>query len=289
MKGCPFCGAAIREDASFCVYCMKELNTKERLTPLASGRRKKRLRMICLILTGVLLIGAAGGTGLHLLLKEMGAKGSVSLAPDPDDPRVGIYADKNRFERSYLYPVAYDSDEDSYCWEPWELSQEQSRNGWVEYSCPSRFQNEKPRICFKLDGTAVLVILYAVRGEDAQTRMDVTDHLSRFIYVNATGEYDDQKLFEYLMAPPGAGYVPYELLPVPMSVSDYSPVERLGIGEDPYKDAGDSRRASFYRTTSFPEFGEDNRFFEFTRERYEDGEKLTDYFFYFTFGEDVIP
>ena len=101
-------------------------------------------------------------------------------------------------------------------------------------------------------------------------------------------------LTEFLYPSPAAGFIPDESVPIQMALSDYSLIERLGIvktGEDHFKnDTTDPARcACFYRTVSFWQFMEQNRFFEFHRQRYKGGETLHDYFFYFTFGEAEIP
>ncbi len=296
MKYCPFCGAALSDGASFCIYCMRALTEKRALPSVVGSRRKKkRLRTVALILAAVLFAGALGGAGLGLI--TAGGK-KMNLAPDPNDPRTRVYADVSVFKQSYHYPIVHSGTrpwseewDGVWPWEPWDLTLDRTENGWACYTCPGIFQNELPQIFFKLDGTAVLIALNAIRQDERGRVGEITEHFSRFMYRAETGGI---RLYEMLNPTPAASFIPDECNPVQLSVSDYSPIERLGItkpGGDVYKDktTEPSKCACFYRSFTFPELGEDNRFFEFDRVRVDGDEVLHDYFFYFTFGEEILP
>ena len=56
MKRCPFCKADIEDNASFCLYCMKSLEEKQKV----SGGIKVKNKVPLLLIIGLLLIFAAG-------------------------------------------------------------------------------------------------------------------------------------------------------------------------------------------------------------------------------------
>lgn len=320
MKSCPNCGAQLPDDASFCVYCMRELTEKEAVRTLASRRRKKRVRIVCLILAGTLLFAAGTATGLLLggapakepepavtattgtaVLTETPTADTAEetetlvpgpLEPDPDDPRTKVYANVEWFRGSagcYDPPFGYDEN----AWEPWNMTMDWATDTWACYSCPGVFRNERPRIYFKLDGTEVLVVLNAVCIDEQIHDSEVLYHLSQFIYTRAAqGTLEDQKkLYDFVSGIDPAGGMDLSSTPIRMNVADYSILERLHIGQDEYKEEVTdlSKCSCSYQTTSFPDFGEDNRFFRFSRVRYRGGEYLDDVFYYFTFGGDNVP
>ena len=56
MRTCPFCGAAIEENARFCLYCMRELEPK-----VTVAERRPSRKTIPLLLCGVAVIGFSFG------------------------------------------------------------------------------------------------------------------------------------------------------------------------------------------------------------------------------------
>ena len=315
MKSCPFCGASLPDEASFCVYCMKELTEKKPLRALAFRRGKRRLQISALILAGALLFGAGVGTGALLrggksaetseVTKEPESKTTQAeaakttedvipgpLEPDPDDPRTKVYATVQWFRNSAgSWNPTYGYDE--FAWEPWDMTMEWTSNTWSCYSCPGAFRSERPRIYFKLDGTEVLVALFDTSANEQIHDDELVQHLSKFIYTRAAqgGAEDQVRLYDFVkgIAPQGGQDESAE--PILMNVKEYSLLERLHIEEDEYKDEYTdlNKCRCAYQTAGFPEFGEDNRFFRITRSRYYGGEYSVDIFYYFTFGEDKVP
>lgn len=57
MKECPYCHAAIPEDASFCLYCMRELAPRTKAEPVVPARRS--LRVLPVVLIALILTFAA--------------------------------------------------------------------------------------------------------------------------------------------------------------------------------------------------------------------------------------
>ncbi len=92
MKTCPYCGAALEDEAKYCLYCMRELEPKATVKPRIFPRRR-----VWLAGGGALLV-LLFGVGLTVLLPRergagslpQGATGSVGESVS-DDPAADLF------------------------------------------------------------------------------------------------------------------------------------------------------------------------------------------------------
>ncbi|MBE6713740.1 MAG: hypothetical protein E7575_00445 [Ruminococcaceae bacterium] len=59
MKSCPYCNASLEENASFCLYCMRELSKKK--TAVVKKSRRPKAKVVIAVLLVCFIMGAAIG------------------------------------------------------------------------------------------------------------------------------------------------------------------------------------------------------------------------------------
>ena len=81
MRKCPFCGADISDESSFCIYCMRELDSKTKIAPPRNTGGKAAVIVLSAVLAGVLLIAAVTAA---VYLRVTTAKGTPVSYPSAD-------------------------------------------------------------------------------------------------------------------------------------------------------------------------------------------------------------
>lgn len=269
MKNCPYCGTALPDESSFCLYCMRELDEK---TPLAPPRARRKARRAAWIASALIAFVALASIFLVLTQKK-------ELVPDPNDPRTKVYADVNLFRLN--------GEGTSDAWSPENLIFLSENSEWRIYSCPAAFQNCVPKVYFKKDGTDVIVALNdlildssrAWRFDEQSGLVSIMESIGDYLYREQSVNMRQacqlrEDLNEAFRDCPS---------------KRYSLLERLGAGEDPFIHTG-SIRSNEYLTDTWEEIGENNRYFYFQRVRLvSEEEARLDAIFYFTFGSEDLP
>ena len=185
MKKCPFCGADLPEEAAFCVYCMRSLTEKK--APTLARKGNKRLWIIP---AAVLVAGILCGVILGLKAKQH---------PETD-PRAEIYVDAAEFAAKGKIASEGLPYQGKAVWRPEEMEKISENALWECYRCPGVFENTDPVVCFKKDGTDVLVILNDLDLTEQTAARKVLENLSVFIcrkgYFDLAGYLDSIRWYQ---------------------------------------------------------------------------------------------
>ena len=271
MKTCPHCGAPWTDEAAFCVYCMQGLSEKKE-APLPVSRKRGRRRLAAVGAASLLVIlGALAALFAFLKSRE------VPVEPDPEDPRVGVYADAALFRER--------GEDTGGAWRPEALTFQSENRLWRRYTCPADLAACVPEVYFKRDGTEVLVALEdlildssrAWRFDEQSEMVDLMGSLGQFICPSCPVDLT----FAFQTNPE------LENNPAFSAEPDYDLVRRLGAGE---KDLAGTALSCWYRTLSLKALAPGARVFYVSRIReVSENEGRLDVYFYFAFGGEELP
>ena len=92
MKPCPFCGAELNGDASFCPYCMRSLIEKVTVTPQVLSKRASRVVLPILLFVFFALVGLIAAFVLNLPSAKPANSIPTSTRTSPTTPSTTIPA-----------------------------------------------------------------------------------------------------------------------------------------------------------------------------------------------------
>lgn len=170
MKTCPYCHAELHDEATFCLYCMRSLEEKQKVETPKRRIRKRIKILICAIVAAAIVIG------------------SVCAVLLSGKPKICDY--DNFYDAVQLVSERFE------CGELWDVSElkdvQSSPSGeWILYSAPLNVENADFSVSFYKGGEEILAVLENFTDDNFDSAIKLAVCVTDAVYNNYLSDIEE--------------------------------------------------------------------------------------------------